>query len=141
MAALLLLGAVESRLTPESNALAEFLLGITLLEEGRTISVPTISKITLQRGPFCSVLGAALRAELELEEIQAFYRLFQQLRQLSEGQLDMELGLLLERFLEAMNRFGQRRSRELAEAWNDSHALEQIQEMKEIYNVCQGWLN
>jgi len=139
LAALLLLNAVTEKLSRETNDLAELLLNVTLLEEGRTVSVPTLNRMSLTRNQLLLLLGAALRAPLNMAEIEELYGLFRQIHQLSEGQLDMEFSLLLDHFLQAMNEFRQRRSGELAASWDNKIILDELGKVRDIYIVCQSW--
>lgn len=141
VSALLLLNAAENYTSTQVRGLLHTLLGIEPPESSATLSVLSLENVPLKASQFNALCAAALRSDLDLEELQMIYSILSSIRKKVDGQLDEGTRMLVSLFIQAVRAFGERKSAAIKNDWlstaNDPSELEQA---RYLYTQCQDWL-
>lgn len=141
MCALLLLGARTSKLTADQLGQLCALLGMAAPESHATLSVLTLENVPLKMDRFQLLCAAALRAELELGELQGIFQTLSWIYRKVDEQLDSQTRALVEQFIEAVKAFGDRKSAALQHDWlGGQKEAAELAQARELVIECQKWL-
>lgn len=139
--ALLALGAREAKLPNDSQSSLWTLLGMAAPESNATLSVLSLDTVPLKAERFYLFCAAALRAELELTELQEIFQTLAWIRKKVDEQLDLETRQLVEQFIRAVKAFGDRKIAAVKEDWLGSQKeTTELALARQLVIECQKWL-
>lgn len=140
LAALLLWFAVEAVNTGEARDRAYQLLNIDPPEPCSTQILLSLSNVTVSMEQYVLLCTAAMRAELEVEELTGVYQTLLWIREKMGGQSDPVLHGLISTFVDAIASFGKRKTEELNADWRNSKAAADRDLANRMYETCLGWI-
>lgn len=141
MSALMLCCAAQDVGSSQAKELIPQLLGVSLPESCATQSVFSLDHVDVDMGQFAVICSAAMRADLDIDELTAIYRNLYAIREKMGGQSDPRLHTLLGELANKLNAFGQQKSRSIADNWSSKEKeLEEIRIARGMYQTCLSWI-
>lgn len=111
-------------------------------ERNATLSVFSLSKVELKSHQFNRICAAALRADLEPEELQAIYEILMYIQNKTQGNPDSETRTLIRSLEKAAQKCLERLTKTLLTAKvaaETTPLLQKIGTVTDIRNQCEAW--